>query len=428
MQLISFLKKDFVKNVMTLITGSVFSQLIIYAALLVLTRLFSRELFGVYVLFSSAILILKPIVSLQLDLAVVLPKRNKDAVNIFVLSVIILFILNLFLFGGIFIFKAKIITFFKIEKLSNFIYLLPLASFFFGFTQTLNYWNNRIKSFKNIAKGNIIKASFLSTTQIITGASYFNSLGLIPGMILGQIIQVVFLYFNTYKTLIKYKKHLSFKRMFFLFKKYKDIPLFNTLINFSNSLSNEIPVIMITRYFGLNFSGVYGLALKVGRAPLGVTEDSVSQVFFNKATETYNNKGDLYALIKKTFYHLIKIGAIIFIPILAISFFLDIIFGKNWSEVGLYLRILSPWLFIAFLTGPITSLISIFNKQKVFLLLNLLLLVFRFFAFYIGNHFFKDILVSLILFSAVGVIFNTFTLTYFIRTSKLKTDKKIAYQ
>ena len=41
MQLISFLKKDFVKNVMTLITGSVFSQIIIYAAILVLTRLFS---------------------------------------------------------------------------------------------------------------------------------------------------------------------------------------------------------------------------------------------------------------------------------------------------------------------------------------------------------------------------------------------------
>ena len=106
MQLISFLKKDFVKNVMTLITGSVFSQLIIYAALLVLTRLFSRELFGVYVLFSSAILILKPIVSLQLDLAVVLPKRNKDAVNIFILSVIILFILNLFL-------KRKLLRFLK---------------------------------------------------------------------------------------------------------------------------------------------------------------------------------------------------------------------------------------------------------------------------------------------------------------------------
>ena len=88
MQLFSFLKKDFVKNVITLITGSALSQLITYAAILLLTRLFSKELFGVYTLFSSAILILKPIVSLQLELAVVLPKRNKDAVNIFILSII----------------------------------------------------------------------------------------------------------------------------------------------------------------------------------------------------------------------------------------------------------------------------------------------------------------------------------------------------
>lgn len=427
MQIFSFFKKEFVKNVFTLITGSAVSQVIIYASMLWLTRLFSKELFGVYMLFSSVIFILKPLTSLQFELAIVLPKRNKDAINIFVLSILILFTSNILLSVFIFSFKENISTFFELKKLFYFIYILPFSSFLFGCIRTLNYWNNRTKYFKNIAKGNIVKASFLSTTQIIIGTSKLNYLGLIPGMILGQITQVIFLFIATYKNLIKHQHHLSFSRMFFLLKKYKDIPLYNTLINFSNTLSNEIPILMITKYFGLDFAGIYGLAIKVGKAPSGVIEEPISQVFFNKASETYNNRGDLYGLIKTTFYHLLKIAGIIFIPILAISFFLDIVFGENWTDVGLYLRILSPWLFVAFLTSPITSLVSIFNKQKVFLILNSLLLVCRFLAFYIGNYIFKDILVSLLLFSTIGVIFNCFTLTYFISISKTVNHKKSAY-
>lgn len=422
MQLFSFFKKEFVKNVITLITGSALSQLILYVAILWLTRLFSTEAFGVYMLFSSAILILKPIISLQLELAVLLPKKNKNAINIFAFSILTIFILNVILSLVILIFKDGILLFFKIEKLAYFIYLLPFSCFFLGATITLNYWNNRIKSFKNIAQGNVVKASVLSSSQITTGLSKFNYLGLIPGLILGQIIQVIFLFTTAYKTLKKDKKHISFSRMFFLIKKYKDIPLYNTLINFLNTLSNEIPILLITRYFGLSFAGIYGLALKVGKAPAGVIESSISQVFINKATETYNNKGDLYHLLKRTFNQLLKIGVIIFIPILIFSFFIDIIFGENWVNVGTYLRILIPWIFVGFLTAPFTFLFTLFNKQKFILLCNSFLLLFRFLAFYVGYYVFNDILISIALFTMVGVIFNTFILRYFFKLSKNTDD------
>jgi O-antigen/teichoic acid export membrane protein len=82
MQLFSFLKKEFVKNVLTLITGSALSQIIIYASILLLTRLFSTEIFGIYILFSSATLILKPLATLQYEFAIVLPKKDEDAINL----------------------------------------------------------------------------------------------------------------------------------------------------------------------------------------------------------------------------------------------------------------------------------------------------------------------------------------------------------
>lgn len=420
MQRFSFFKKEFVKNVLTLITGSAISQVITYLAILILTRLFSPELFGVYLLFSSSILILKPITSLQYELAIVLQKKDKDAINILVLSLIILVILSLFLMLIIVLFKQTILSFLEIEKLSFFIYFIPLSTLLYGSIISLNYWNNRLLNFKNIASGKVIKASVMSASQILTGTTILNTLGLIPGIILGQIGELFFLLKKSTASIHELKNEISLNRMYFLAKKYKDIPLLNTIISFLNTLSNEIPMLMITKYFGLSTAGIYGLAIKVGRAPSGIIQESVSQVFFNKATETYNKKKSLEKIIKKTFLQLFKISILIFTPLTIISFFLDTIFGEEWLAVGSYLRILIPWLFIMFLSSPITPLIVILNKQKTILFYDVLLLISRFLAFYLGYHWYHDLFISLILFSSVGVFFNIFILVYFFKISKIE--------
>ncbi|SDR73133.1 Membrane protein involved in the export of O-antigen and teichoic acid [Polaribacter sp. KT25b] len=424
MQLFSFLKKEFVKNVLTLITGSALSQVVIYASILILTRLFSTELFGIYTLFSSATLILKPLATLQYEFAIVLPKRDKDAINLAAFSFIILAIYCLLLLIIIFFFNESIANFFNITKLANFIYLLPLSVFLFASVSIFDYWNNRTSMFKNISKGLLAKSATMSSAQLATGFSSFNSLGLIPGMLLGQCMQLLFLIKASAKTMQKLIKNLSLKRMFFLAKRYKDIPVFNTIINLTNNLSNELPVLLITKYFGLASSGIYGLAIKFMRAPVGIFQQSINQVFFNKASKIYNEKGDLHDLVIKTAKHLLFISSFLFIPLFVISFFLDIIFGENWADVGLYSRIIIPWLFFAFLSNPITPLILILNKQKTMVIYDSFLLIFRFLALFLGYYFYDNIVISLILFSGVGMLFNILIFIYLLKTSK---EKKIAY-
>ena len=424
MQLFSFLKKEFIKNVLTLITGSAISQVIIYTAILLLTRLFSTELFGIYILFSSATVILKPVATLQYEFAIVLPKKNEDAINLLAFSILTLICYCLLLLMIIFFFKEPISNFFNIKELSNFIYLLPLNIFFFGCVSIFDFWNNRTNQFKNISKGLLLKSTVMSTSQIATGFSAFNSLGLIPGMLLGYFLQILFLIKVSLKTAKNLIKEISLKKMLFLAKKYKDIPVFNTLINLTNNLSNELPVLLITKYFGLGSSGVYGLAIKFTRAPVGIFQQSVSQVFFNKASKTYNNDGNLHSLVVKTAKHILLISFVIFAPLFVISFYLDIIFGEDWVDVGMYSRILIPWLFFAFLSNPLTSLIIILNKQKKIVIFDALLLIFRFLALFFGYYFYKDIVISLILFSGVGVLFNILIFIYLLKISK---EKKVAY-
>ncbi|WP_238559140.1 lipopolysaccharide biosynthesis protein [Polaribacter sp. MED152] len=410
---------------MTLITGSALSQVVVYASILLLTRLFSAELFGIYILFSSATIILKPLATLQFEFAIVLPKKDKDAINLFAFSTLILILYCLLLLLIVSLFKTEILDFFNITVLSNFIYLLPLNVFLFGLIANFDYWNNRKDNFKAISKGMFLKSSSMSATQIATGFSSYNSLGLIPGMLIGHVLQIFYLLQLTYNKLQPLCKEVSLNRMLFLAKKYKDIPIFNSIINLTNNLSNELPVLLITKYFGLASSGIYGLAVKFMRAPIGVVQQSVNQVFFNKATKLYNDQGNLYALVLKTAKHLLIISLLIFTPLFILSYYLDFLFGEGWTDVGLYARILIPWLFFAFLSNPLNSLILILNKQKTMLVLDIALLIFRFLALFCGYYFYNDIIIALALFSMVGMIFNILIFIYLLQKSK---EKNSAYQ
>lgn len=419
-----YTKNTFFKNFLTLFTGSVIGQTIVLLSIPILTRLFTEEVFGIYAIYASIVILLKTLATLCYELAIVLPKRDKDAINLFVFSLLIVFLFSMSLFTLIVLFHDDIISVLKIEKISFFIYFVPLSVFFLGNISALDYWNNRTDLFKNISIGTVSRSITMSTTQILTGFSLFNSIGLVPGMILGQFVNFVVIAKLAFKRLKKDAKYISIKRMLFLAKKYSDIPLFNTILTFTNTLSNELPVILITRYFGLESAGVYGLAVKVLKAPPGIVGQPISQVFFNKASKVYNSDGDLFQLIKKTYKNLFITSLAIFIPLFLVSYFLDFIFGENWSDVGSYVRILIPWLFVMFLNSPISPIIAILNKQKTILVYNILLLTSRFLALYLGYTLYNDIIISLLFFSGVGVFFNLLILIYFLKIAKDSVHQK----
>jgi O-antigen/teichoic acid export membrane protein len=153
-------------------------------------------------------------------------------------------------------------------------------------------------------------------------------------------------------------------------------------------------------------------------------QNSVNQVFFNRASKVYNEHGNLYDLVLKTTKNLLKISAFIFTPLIISSFHLDLLFGEDWVDVGLYSRILLPWLFFAFLSNPITSLIIILNKQKTIVIYDIFLLIFRFLALFLGYYFYKSLVISLMLFSGVGMLFNILIFIFLLKTAK---ENKIAY-
>ena len=76
-------KSEFTRNVLTLMTGTTIAQAIPIAISPILTRLYTPKDFGVLALFVAITSIFGSIANGRYELAIMLPKKDEDAINIF---------------------------------------------------------------------------------------------------------------------------------------------------------------------------------------------------------------------------------------------------------------------------------------------------------------------------------------------------------
>ena len=412
------LKSKFVKNVFTLFTGSVIGQVILFAFIPLLTRLYPEELFGILFIFSSLTAILKAIATLKFELSIVLPDKDKHAVNLLVVALFINFVLNLLFFFLVILFFEAIVKISGESNISIWFYFIPLSSFFIGFFEIVSSWNNRTEQYKNISYSKISRAFLTVSAQ--SSFKFIKPIGngLVLGTVIGQAFSAIVIFWLSFKSIAENIKFFSLKRSFVLIRKYKDIPLYNTLLGALNTLSNQIPFILLGKYFGIEVVAFYGMASKIILTPIGLIGESIAQVFYKTATDIVNEKKDLYRFVIKTYKNLFKLISLPLIFIFAATFLFGYILGDGWEKTGLFSRLLLPWFIIGFINRPVSGIITILKKQKITFWFDIILLISRFLSIYLAYKMMFDDVTAVALFSGVGVLYGIFIFFFLIYISK----------
>ncbi len=354
------------------------------------------------------------------EIAIVLPAKDEDAINIVSLSILITILLTIITTIIILLFKENILKMLNADELLNLLYLLPLSLLLSGLYQTFNYWSNRKKYFKNMAKSRISQAFGAGIGQLGLG---YNSLygGMIYGSILGRVLSVYLLikvFLINDRLLIKaVDKAVMFKQI----KKYKDFPLYNSLHAFSDVAKTSLLTIIISSFFGSAVLGFYALALRVLQAPLGIIGSSFGQILYQRLNTVKENNESIYEVSKSILLKLIIISLPVFtlLYIFAPEIF-GFIFGQEWRVAGEYTKILLPYLFINFLDPRVSQIPIILGKQKIFFLINLFANISIILLVYSINEVENDI------HSFLHVLSTFFTIFYFgLLLWILKIAKKI---
>lgn len=406
------------KNVFILFSGSSIAQIIPLLATIVLTRIFTKDQFGIFFIYSSLGMVLSMVISLKLELAIVLPKKREDSSILFITSLIITLTLSIVILFFIITFFNPITSLLGEKSIGNLLYILPLSLLSLGIISNCNYWFNSNDQYKNISIAKIVKSTTSSISQILLGIFIIFNNGLVFGLIIGHFFSAFYSLFKSFKNQLLNFREFTLKRAFELVTKYKSIPIFNTSIAVSNTLSNHLPIFLLTFYYGLEMTAFYGLANRIIATPMGLIGQSVGQVFYKNIAEKYNQGINLRKTVVKTYIKLAKYAIIPFLLFFIIApYFFSLVFGSEWRMAGNFSQILIPWLFLMFLNSPISYIFTVLNKQKQFLIYDILLLITRFLALYIGHEFFNNVWFSIFLYSLVGVIFNLFLLFYILKIS-----------
>ena len=145
-------KSEFNRNVLTLMTGTTIAQAIPIAISPILTRIYTPEDFGMFALYMSIASIIAIVATGRYELAIMLPKKDEDAINIVALSIIISFFVSFISLLIVFIFNTQITNILGNPEISIWLYFIPLTVLLTGIYQSFNYWSNRKKQYKRLAK------------------------------------------------------------------------------------------------------------------------------------------------------------------------------------------------------------------------------------------------------------------------------------
>lgn len=378
---------SFARNVVTLMTGTTFSQALLVLAAPILTRLYSPEDFGVYSLYTAILGILAVVACWRYELAIVLPEKDEESSNLLALSILICFFMAIVTLMMVALFNFPVANLLGAPELSLWLWFMPLSVLTVGLFQVFNYWSTRRKQFKRLAVRQITQNTVTAVTQVGIGTVYsYGPMGLISGDIIGRMTATARLGMKIWKDEGReILKAVTVDNLKARLLEYKHFPLFSTWATLLNTIANMLPILMLGYFFNSAVVGFFELGHRLLALPLNLIGSSIGQVFFPKATEMYRNASVTdYSLRMYSVLLYIGIIPILFLMVVGPELFL-LIFGSQWLIAGEYARWLGPWLIFQLASSPISMLYYVLDKQSLYFIFSLILLIMRLLALFIGG-------------------------------------------
>lgn len=396
-------RSEFGRNSAKLLSSNAIAQIIGLLIYPILSRLYSPDDFGLVNLFLSIGGVITLFATAEYQYAIMLPKSEHKAAACFHIGFFITLGVTLLCLLTV-PFATSIANLFNAPTLSNWYFLLPIFVFVSALWILLNYWYTRHKKFTNISTYQLTQSLFGAGSKYGFGLIGFTSGGLILSTILAPVLSLIISISTalkkTLKPLLRVDKAACKKAA----NEYANFPKYALPRSIINNLSGNLPVLLLTPFFGLTEIGFFGMALTLAFRPINMISSSLYQVFFQRTAEHVQNKQSILPFFKK----FIQKTVLIITPTFAVLYFIlpwltAWLLGDGWDVTGDYIRIMLPWLLVSSLVAPISYLSDVFQQQKWGLFFEILLVSSRIIGLLIGIYY-NDFRIALIGYSVGSTV------------------------
>jgi lipopolysaccharide exporter len=397
----------FFKNILVVMAGTGVAQIISIALAPIISRLFTPSDFGISGSFGAIAGIIAAGVTLEYSQAIMLPKEKENALGLLAISFVCAVVVSLSTLLLCLVAPATVNGLMKTQGAWP-LALLVLSTLISGLNYACQAWAVRVKAFKQTSASQVVRSISGKGTSIGFGLLKLGA----PGLIIGDILGNVAASFNLVKVLLpdlpalrKQARRGTMKR---LAKEYRDFPTYSASQNVINAVSGGLPVLLLTRFFGLPIAGAYAFAITVLTFPMGFILSSLRQVLFQKAGESQHQGRSLAALY-------VKVTSTLFAMALLPTAIILIwgpqlfawVFGSQWYTAGELSRGLMIWMAVVFCNLPAVLFGRIIRIQRFVFLYDLGLLAARTTALILGGLFLSAYQ-TVMLYAIVGAVMNAF--------------------
>ena len=377
MSLSSIVKSSGIRNFTKLLSANLVAQVIGLVVYPILTRMYAPEDFGLLNLFLSIGGVLIILSTAEYYYAIVLPKEETDAEQ--VLGVGVLWLVATTILVGLSVaFARPISLLFKSPDLISYYWLMPLYVFAMGAWNLLNYWYIRHKEYNPISRYQVSQNVLSAGGKLGMGWGGVLHGGMIYSVVVAPLISLVCSWIYARKTLLPAWRRISWRGVAEQAKLYRNFPCFVLPRSFVNMLAGQMPILLLTPFFGGEAVGFLSLAILLGYTPIGTITRAIYQVMYQHTMEQVHRQKPIGQIFRK---FILSASAIIIPVFVGLWFVLPKLtawlLGAEWHISGEYIRWMLPWLYVSLLSCSINFLFDVFMKQKWGLFFELMLAVMR---------------------------------------------------
>ncbi|OGQ17266.1 MAG: hypothetical protein A2138_17685 [Deltaproteobacteria bacterium RBG_16_71_12] len=351
----------FKNNIAHLAGGNVASQVVVFAATPVLTRLYLPEDFGIYAVFSGTNAVLAALFTLKYDLAILLPKEDAEARTVTRLMLVV---------AATFASAASLVlVMWGLVRgaLPPWQYLfLPASGMAAALVAAFQQWSARAADYRHFSRSLLVAAAGTVAISCAFGVLLpVTAPGLPLAFVLGQLAAVLYLALTT----PRHAPAAPRSDLWAAARDHRRFPIYVLPSVILSLLSTSAPPWLVERLFTLHDAGQYALAARVLITPSALVGVAVAEAFRAELMARLHRQEPVsrfvLALVAKS--SAAAVLAFAALALIAPAAF-GLVFGEAFRPAGELLRVLTPAALAQFVLLPLAFVFVATGRVRLGLL------------------------------------------------------------
>jgi O-antigen/teichoic acid export membrane protein len=353
----------FWSNVASVLSGTAVAQAVPILGSLALARFYLPSAFGSYSVWVGVVLILAVMATLRLEMALVVVEDGqprRDAAQLVFVTVVLVALLGGAVLALLWTFGLMLADLRSPFLLGSAI----LAAAMTALSDSWQTWAAADGHYRALIRIRVVQVIAIVGAQLGAVLVATTPEMLVVGHLLGLLGAICVAAWQLPMTFPPLRGLAH--RLYAFWTSHSRFPLFALPADSINSISAQLPLMVVATRFGSESAGFLALTMRVLGAPLALLGRSVLDVFRRHAADAFRRKGDCRSEYLSTFRILLA-GSLVFVvgTIFLAQPIFEIGFGSKWAMAGVMAMWLAPLFALRFVASPLSYVFYIVGRQNV---------------------------------------------------------------